>query len=156
MKSLRKIKENVSVQSADMEWDTAEMYRQISAPTETVKGKEQAAQELLKEIEFVEQKGEVFSNNQKTPLYDFYSVDKNSGVYKKVAPQFDANFQTSESSVAFEISEEKGIFKLNFSTPWNRWQKEIKVLNAERLVLYHQERNFNYKRVKFEKSTLAK
>lgn len=108
------------------------------------------------EIEFVEQKGEVFSNNQKTPLYDFYSVDKNSGVYKKVAPQFDGNFQTSESSVAFEISEEKGIFKLNFSTPWNRWQKEIKVLNAERLVLYHQERNFNYKRVKFEKSTLAK
>lgn len=108
------------------------------------------------EIEFVEQKGEVFSNNQKTPLYDFYSVDKNSGVHKKVAPQFNGNFQTSESSVAFEITEEKGIFKLNFSTPWNRWQKVIKVLNAERLVLYHQGRNFNYKRVKSEKTTLAK
>ena len=59
MKSLRKIKENVYVQSAVMEWDTAEMYRQISAPTETVKGKEQAAQELLKEIEVVEQKKRV-------------------------------------------------------------------------------------------------
>ena len=42
---MRKIKENVSVQSADMEWDTAEMYRQISAPTERVGGRLRARKE---------------------------------------------------------------------------------------------------------------
>ena len=100
------------------------------------------------EIDSVEQEGEVFKSNQKIPLYDYYFIDKSKGFYKKVAPLLYGNFQTSESSIAFEVREEKGIFKLYFSSTWSSWQKTIKTLNAEQLVLFHQGRNFNYKRVK--------
>lgn len=100
------------------------------------------------EIEFIEQKGEVFKSNQKTPLYDYYSLENNKGYYKKVAPQIGGNYQTSEIAIPFEIQEENGIFKLYFTSPWNSWQKTIKVLNLDQLVLFHQGRNFNYKRVK--------
>jgi len=99
------------------------------------------------EIDSVEQEGEVFKSNQKTPLYDYYFLDKNKGFYKKVAPLLYGNFQTSESSIAFEVREEKGIFKLYFTSPWSSWQKTIQTLNAEQLVLFHEGRNFNYKRV---------
>ena len=53
------------------------------------------------EIDFVKQENETFQNKQSNPLYDFYSMKDGKGIYKKVAPQLDGSFLTSESSVPF-------------------------------------------------------
>lgn len=98
------------------------------------------------QIEFVQQENETFESKQTSPLYDFYSTEKNKGVYKKVAPQIDGSFQTSESAVSFEIIKDNGNVILQFTSPWNAWIKTIKHLDAETLVLYHEERSFHYKR----------
>ena len=98
------------------------------------------------EIDFVQQENETFQNKQSNPLYDFYSMKDGKGIYKKVAPQLDGSFLTSESSVPFEIKEDNGTFKIQFNSPWNMWEKTIKQLDSHKLVLFHQDRSFFYKR----------
>ena len=98
------------------------------------------------EIDFVKQENETFQNKQSNPLYDFYSIKDGEGIYKKVAPQLDGSFLTSESSIPFEIKEDNGTFKIQFNSPWNVWQKTIKKLDSQKIVLFHQGRSFHYKR----------
>jgi len=103
------------------------------------------------EIDFVQQEEEVFKNTPSQPLYDFYSLKNGKGLYKKVAPLVDGRFQTSQSSIPFEIIEENATFKIQFNSRWNTWQKTIKKLDTQQLILYHQERNFYYKRPSIDK-----
>jgi hypothetical protein len=104
------------------------------------------------EIDFVKQENETFQNKQSNPLYDFYSMKDGKGIYKKVAPQLDGSFLTSESSIPFEIIEDNGTFKIQFNSPWNVWEKTIKQLDSQKLVLFHQDRSFFYKRPLTSKS----
>jgi hypothetical protein len=97
-------------------------------------------------IEYVEQENEIFKSKQSNPLYDYYSLKKNKGQYKKITPQLDGALHTSQSSVAFEVLKENGTFIIHYSTPWSVWYKTIKHLDSEKLVLFHEERNFHYKR----------
>ena len=80
------------------------------------------------EIQFVQQQNETFKNKQTNLLYDFYSTENNIGIYKKVAPQIDGSFQTSKSTISFQIIKDNGDFMLQFSSPWNTWVKKIKHL----------------------------
>ena len=98
------------------------------------------------EIEFVQQKDEIFESKQSFLLYDYYSTQNNTGIYKKVAPQINGSFKTSDSAIRFEILKTKGDFILQFTSPWNTCFKTIKYLDSEKLVLFHQDRSFHYKR----------
>ena len=98
------------------------------------------------QIEFVQQENETFKSKQTSLLYDFYSTKNNKGFYKKVAPQIDGSFKTSKNAVSFQILKDNEDFILQFSSPWNKWVKKIKHLDSEKLVLYHEERSFHYKR----------
>jgi hypothetical protein len=98
------------------------------------------------EIDFVQQENETFQNKQSNSLYDFYSMKDGKGIYKKVSPQLDGSFLTTESNIPFEIKEDNGTFKIKFNSPWNMWQKTIKQLDSQKLVLFHQDRSFHYKR----------
>ena len=106
------------------------------------------------QIEFVQQENEPFKSNQLNLLYDFYSMKNNQGIYKKVAPQIDGSFQTSESAISFEIIRDDGNFIIQFTTLWNTWIKIIKHLDSERLVLFHEQRSFHYKRPAISKINL--
>jgi len=75
------------------------------------------------EIDFVQQENETFQNKQSNSLYDFYSMKDGKGIYKKVSPQLDGSFLTTESNIPFEIKEDNGTFKIKFNSPWNMWQK---------------------------------
>lgn len=98
------------------------------------------------QIEFVQQKDEIFESKQSFLLYDYYSTQNNTGIYKKVAPQINGSFKTSDSAIRFEILKTKGDFILQFTSPWNTWFKTIKYLDSKKLVLFHQDRSFHYKR----------
>lgn len=98
------------------------------------------------QIEFVQQENEIFKSKQSNVMYDHYSIDNKKGIYKKVAPQIDGSYKTSESAITFEILKTKGDFILQFTSPWNTWIKTIKHLDSEKLILFHQERNFHYKK----------
>ena len=100
------------------------------------------------QIESIQQKNEIFKNKQTDLLYDFYSTKNNEGVYKKVAPQIDGSFQTSQDIISFKIIEGETEFILLFSSRWDEWKKTIKHLDSEKLILFHQERSFLYKRPK--------
>lgn len=105
------------------------------------------------EIDFVQQENETFQSKQSNPLYDFYSMKNGKGFYKKVAPQLDGSFLTTESNIPFEIKEDNGTFKIQFNSPWNVWRKTIKKLDSQKLVLFHQGRSFHYKRPLISKLT---
>ena len=98
------------------------------------------------EIEFVQQKNETFKSKQSKLLYDYYFMENNKGIYKKVVPQLDGSFQTSKSEITFEIIRENGTLLLQFTSPWSVWYKTIKHVDDQRLVLSNQDRTFNYKR----------
>ena len=105
------------------------------------------------EIDFVQQENETFQSKQSNPLYDFYSMKNGKGIYKKVAHQLDGSFVTTESNIPFEIKKDNGTFKIQFDSPWNVWQKTIKKLDSQKLVLFHQDRSFHYKRPLISKLT---
>jgi len=98
------------------------------------------------EIDFITQKNEIFKTNTRSPLYDFYVIEYPKGILKKVAPMFDGSFETSASSLQFEIIEQNQNSILRYTTPWNTWDEVIEKLDSEKLVLLIEGKRYHYKR----------
>ncbi len=98
------------------------------------------------QIESVKEKGETFPLDDRSPLYDYYHLEKNTGFRKKVKPLFNGTFETSEDITAIKLiyKDEKTV--LQFSTTWNTWTEEIISLTPSSLVLQHQGRTYHYKK----------
>ena len=101
------------------------------------------------EIESVQSHGETFQPKGAAPSVDYYffSTDT-SGIKKKLSPRMIGQYETSEDQVAFVVREEKGAFALHFQTPLETWKEEIKEISADRLILFHNDMEYHYKRHK--------
>ena len=98
------------------------------------------------EIDYITQKGETFKPKQSSQLYDYYLLNPPKGIQKKLAPLFDGSFETSASTLEFEIIQKDQKVVLRYKTPWETWEKIVELLNPEKLVLFHEEKKYYYKR----------
>lgn len=70
---------------------------------------------------------------------DFFEIQENIGIRKKVKPQLDGSFIVTNDFETFEIEELNGSYFLLFSTEYASWKEEIKTLNDEKLVLKNED-----------------
>lgn len=98
------------------------------------------------EIDFVKHKEEQFIPKVGQPLYDFYHLEELRGVRKKVVPKFDGSFQTSEDQTPFVVDKLNEELILQFKTPWDSWSEQIMYLDTTKLVLFHNNNEYHYKR----------
>jgi hypothetical protein len=79
--------------------------------------------------------------------YDFFKIDNNKGIRKKVMPQLDGTFLVNDvyESVTVRFADDK-VF-LDYSTPYMKWSEELIALSAKELVLLNKEKiEYHYKK----------
>lgn len=70
---------------------------------------------------------------------DFFEVENNKGIRKKVKPQLDGTFVVTQDFERFEVTKENSKVFLYFSTEYATWKEEIIGLNNEILVLKNED-----------------
>lgn len=69
-------------------------------------------------------------------LVDFYAINTdNSGVKKKMQPQFSGRYNTTTDAVNFKITDSAGKVYLNFSNKNSKWHEQLIQINNSRLKL---------------------
>lgn len=79
--------------------------------------------------------------------FDFFEVKNNKGIRKKVMPQFDGTFLTSDSfeNVAVRFKDEK-VF-LDYKTDYAKWSEELISISDKELVVKNQQnKEYHYKK----------
>ena len=97
-------------------------------------------------IDFITQKKETFRPKGMTKLLDYYALEKNNGVRKKVKPLINNNFQITEDQNPFTILYDGKDYSIQFETQWDQWSEKIIKLDKSVLVLEHQEKRYHYVR----------
>lgn len=100
------------------------------------------------QIEYIQQENETFRPKGEVKLIDFYTLKEQKGLRKKVAPQLDQSFLTTNDQNFFEIVFENEICLLKFETPWDQWFEQIVVLEKDRMILRHLQKEYHYTRFK--------
>lgn len=95
-------------------------------------------------IDFITQKNETFHPNGTTKLLDYYSLEKNNGIRKKVEPSINNNFIITEDQNPFKIVDNGKDYFIQFETRWDQWKEKIIKLNKSELVLEHKEKRYHY------------
>lgn len=68
-------------------------------------------------------------------LVDYFELNDTKGFRKKVAPQLDGTFKTTEDEEAIEVLFEGTETYLYYSTPFHSWKETILKLDENQLVL---------------------
>ncbi len=97
-------------------------------------------------IEYITQKNETFHPKGKAKLLDYYKVNKQGGVRKKVQPRLDNKFLVTEDINNFKIIFKDRNCYLIFQTFWDQWQEKIVDLDINKLVLEYQDKRYHYKK----------
>ena len=75
-------------------------------------------------------------------LVDYIKVENRRGIRKKVQPQLDGGFKSTDVAEVFEIKVENDSINLYYSTPYDKWketiisseEEELKVLNSSGII----------------------
>lgn len=79
--------------------------------------------------------------------YDFFEVQNNQGIRKKVMPQLDGTFLVNDTYETLAITNRDGSYFINCSTDFAKWTEEIVTLNDKELVLRNpSKKEYHYKR----------
>ena len=97
-------------------------------------------------IDFITHKNETFYPKGASKLVDFYVINDQNGVRKKVQPQFDNKFIVTEDLNNFKIFFEGTDCFMKFETLWDQWEEKIIVLSNDKLILEHQNNRYHYSR----------
>jgi hypothetical protein len=79
--------------------------------------------------------------------FDYFEIKNNKGFRKKVMPQFDGTFLTSDSfeNVTVRFADEKTF--LDYKTAYAKWSEELILISEEELVVKNQEnKEYHYKK----------
>lgn len=79
--------------------------------------------------------------------FDFFEIKNNKGIRKKVMPQFDGKFLTSDSfeNVSVRFKDEK-VF-LDYKTNYAKWSEELISISDKELVVKNQQnKEYHYKK----------
>lgn len=98
-------------------------------------------------IKEVRAHGEVFEPRGNAPLVDYYHFyDQSKGTKIKMSPTFDGTFLRSDDQARFVIDHVNDRFYLSYDNVLKPWKEEIITLNAQELILHHNEKTYHYKR----------
>jgi len=99
------------------------------------------------EIKAVHAHGEVFQPRGAAPLVDFYHLEADSiGFKKKMTPTFNGLYQSSEDQIAFSVKKEGQRLFLHFDSALTPWKEEILSIDPEEMILFHNDKEYHYKR----------
>lgn len=81
---------------------------------------------------------------------DYIQVNNNNeGFRKKVRPNFNGTYVTSNDAELFTISENEGIFSLNYKTDLSEWHEKITSLSENSFTVISEENiKYHYKKFK--------
>ncbi len=78
---------------------------------------------------------------------DYFELKGMEGFRKKLQPQIDGTFKTSDDAIAYAIHEKDEIFWLEYGQGQNTWSEKISQLTNTSLVLINEENiQYHYKR----------
>ncbi|MEL1247460.1 lipocalin family protein [Flavobacterium helocola] len=82
---------------------------------------------------------------------DFFKIDGNKGIRKKVMPQLDGTYLTNDIQEDIVIAVKDGDATIQYKTTYASWKEEIIELTKDKLVVKNeQDLEYHYKRpVKF-------
>lgn len=81
------------------------------------------------------------------PTIDFFQVKDKKGFRQKVMPQFDGTFATNMIRETVSVTDDNGVFYLNYATDYGKWKEEIIVLQDSVLVVRNAaEIEYHYKK----------
>lgn len=98
----------------------------------------------VEKVVFDSKKDKEYGMNE---FYDYFKIDKNTGIRKKVRPQLDGTFVVNDAyeKVTVRFVDDK-VF-LDYATPFTKWSEEVLALSAEKLVLLNKEKmEYHYKK----------
>jgi hypothetical protein len=75
--------------------------------------------------------------------FDYIQIKEKKGFRKKVIPQLNGRFLTTNQSEEIQVVFENGTAFINYSTPYAKWKEEIKTITSDRLILVNLS-NVNY------------
>lgn len=79
--------------------------------------------------------------------FDFFEIKKNKGIRKKVMPQFDGTFLTSDSFENVSVRFADGKTFLDYKTNYAKWSEELISLSDQELVVKNAEnKEYHYKK----------
>ena len=99
-------------------------------------------------IEFIYQNGEKFSPKLSKSIFDHYQIQYPKGFLKKVTPELDDSFKTSNDKISFEIEKSENKYYINYKSRWDEWRSKINFLNSEKLIIEIRNKTYHYKRPK--------
>lgn len=72
-------------------------------------------------------------------LVDYIEVDSSAGFRKKVRPQLEGNFITSDDVEIFDVKIENDSINLYYSTPYANWKETVLSSEEDELVVLNRE-----------------
>ncbi len=94
-------------------------------------------------------------NYKVNAMVDYIHLEGLKGFRKKVRPNFDGTYQTSEDAETFVISKRKGSFILHYKTGFSEWTETIKTLDADTFSVVNEEGK-QYYYTRFEPISIEK
>lgn len=96
------------------------------------------------EIDKVEMPGDSIMEYQASETVDYLEFEGDSGFRKKMKPQFDGSFQTSDDAEEIQLKIEDDSLRLYYNTPYDEWketvletgEESLKILNKDGII-YH-------------------
>lgn len=80
---------------------------------------------------------------------DYINYQDLKGFRKKVRPNLDGTFTTSDDAELFEISKEKSTFRMHYTNDLNQWEEQIIRIDQDRMTMKTPEGvSYHYKRFK--------
>ena len=78
---------------------------------------------------------------------DYIEVNDQEGFRKKVQPNFNGTYDTSNDAELFTIYENEGVFTLNYKTDLSEWHEKISSLSENNFIVISEENiKYHYKR----------
>ena len=78
---------------------------------------------------------------------DFIEINERQGVRKKMQPQFDGSFRTSNDAEQFTIIDKSGILIMNYTNAEHTWEEKLVALEDDQFEVVNQEGiAYHYKR----------
>lgn len=79
--------------------------------------------------------------------FDFFEIKNNKGIRKKVMPQFDGTFLTSDSFENVSVRFKDDMVFLDYKTDYAKWSEELISISDKELVVKNQEnKEYHYKK----------
>lgn len=86
-------------------------------------------------------------NYQISTIIDYFEYKDLKGFRKKVQPNLNGTYTTSDDAVFFEISPKNNKFIIHYNNDLNQWEEEIRLISSKEMVIVNLEGvSYYYKR----------